>query len=112
MKKMIVFLVASSILGCAGACSGGDETNTYDEDDHVIEEGDYEVDDSGTDPSDAYSSDMTFRGYDCTEDCSGHEAGYAWAEENGITAPDDCGGNSNSFYEGCVAYAEEWDDGY
>jgi hypothetical protein len=43
----------------------------------------------------------------CTEDCSGHEAGYAWAEDNGITDPDDCSGNSGSFIEGCQAYAEE-----
>jgi hypothetical protein len=45
--------------------------------------------------------------YSCTDDCSGHEAGYNWAEENGIDDPDDCDGNSNSFIEGCRAYAEE-----
>ena len=44
---------------------------------------------------------------DCTDDCSGHEAGYQWAEGNGVTDPDDCGGNSQSFIEGCLAYAEE-----
>lgn len=53
-----------------------------------------------------YSS-PTFMRYPCTEDCSGHEAGYNWAEENGIDDPDDCGGKSNSFIEGCQAYAEE-----
>jgi hypothetical protein len=50
---------------------------------------------------------LTFKGYPCTRDCSGHEAGYEWAEENGIDDPDDCGGNSESFIEGCRAYAEE-----
>lgn len=49
----------------------------------------------------------TFRGYDCTDDCSGHEAGYKWAEENDITDEYDCDGNSNSFNEGCQAYIEE-----
>lgn len=49
----------------------------------------------------------TFMGYECTADCSGHEAGYGWAEENSISDPDDCGGNSESFEEGCRAYAEE-----
>ena len=49
----------------------------------------------------------TFNGYTCTRDCSGHEAGYEWAEENGISDPGDCGGNSSSFVEGCEAYAEE-----
>jgi hypothetical protein len=49
----------------------------------------------------------TFKEYKCTQDCSGHEAGYAWAEKKGIMDPDDCGGNSQSFIEGCRAYAEE-----
>jgi hypothetical protein len=49
----------------------------------------------------------TFRGYDCTQNCEGHEAGYSWAEQQGIDDPDDCEGNSESFIEGCRAYAEE-----
>ena len=48
-----------------------------------------------------------FNVYPCTQDCSGHQAGYRWAEENGITDPDECGGNSQSFIEGCQSYAEE-----
>ena len=50
---------------------------------------------------------QTFHDYPCTVDCSGHEAGYDWAERKGIEDPDDCGGNSNSFIEGCQAWAEE-----
>lgn len=49
----------------------------------------------------------TFYDYPCTDDCSGHDAGYEWAEEEGIDNVDDCGGNSNSFIEGCEAYVEE-----
>ncbi len=52
-------------------------------------------------------TNLEFKGSPCTEDCSGHEAGYDWASEKGITDPDDCGGNSNSFIEGCRSYAEE-----
>lgn len=37
----------------------------------------------------------------------GHDAGYEWAQEQGITDPDDCGGNSQSFIEGCEEAAEE-----
>lgn len=48
-----------------------------------------------------------FHGYPCTEDCTGHKAGYEWAEDRGISDPADCGGNSKSFIEGCRAYAEE-----
>lgn len=37
-----------------------------------------------------------------------HEAWYNRAEEKGITDPDDCWGNSNSFIEGCETYANEY----
>lgn len=53
---------------------------------------------------------LTFHGYSCTVDCSGHEAGYSWAEEHDITDKDDCPidpHNSHSFTEGCWAYADE-----
>jgi len=53
---------------------------------------------------------LQFHGYACTEDCSGHEAGYQWAEEHGINDRDDCPvdpHNSHSFTEGCWAYADE-----
>lgn len=48
-----------------------------------------------------------FHGYRCRVDCSGHQAGYRWAEEHDIRDPDDCGGKSQSFIEGCRAWAEE-----
>ena len=50
---------------------------------------------------------QSFLGYPCTVDCSGHEAGYEWAEQNGVDSAWGCGGNSNSFIEGCQAWAEE-----
>lgn len=49
----------------------------------------------------------SYAGDGCTEDCSGHEAGYQWAEARDINDPDDCGGKSWSFEEGCRAYAKE-----
>ena len=58
-------------------------------------------------PTAPFGSPLTYRGYACTDDCSGHDAGYQWAEEHGIDDPDDCSGNSESFIEGCRAYAEE-----
>jgi hypothetical protein len=51
--------------------------------------------------------DKAWNGYACTVDCSGHEAGHDWAEENAIDDTDDCNGNSNSFNEGCQEYVEE-----
>ncbi len=67
----------------------------------------YEEDECNRYVQENYSGYDTFYGYDCTEDCSGHEAGYAWAEENGIYDEYDCDGNSNSFNEGCTAYVQE-----
>jgi len=63
------------------------------------------VDDSGKRRSDL---DGTFHGFDCTDDCSGHKAGYAWARKNrlmdGSYCPED---GSQSFAEGCMAWVNE-----
>ena len=50
---------------------------------------------------------QSFYDYDCIDDCSGHEAGYEWAENNDISDIDECWGNSQSFIEGCWVYVEE-----
>ena len=67
----------------------------------------YEEDQCNEYVKENYSGYDTFHGYECTEDCSGHEAGYSWAEENDISDEYDCDGNSNSFNEGCQAYVED-----
>lgn len=54
-----------------------------------------------------YDGYLSFHGYDCSEDCSGHEAGYEWAEDNNIRDEYDCDGNSDSFIEGCRIYVQE-----
>ena len=55
----------------------------------------------------AASAQQTFGGNECTEDCSGHKAGYEWAEENNISDPAGCSANSQSFNEGCETYIED-----
>ena len=62
-------------------------------------------------PKEATARD--FYGYYCTDDCSGHQAGWNWAERNGIEDEGDCGGRSQSFIQGCWAYVEQnyGDDG-
>ena len=65
-----------------------------------------------------------FGGYECTDDCSGHKAGYEWAEARTVKSKATCEAilyrtpNRNSFYEGCLVYvddpyrgADEDDDG-
>jgi hypothetical protein len=48
-------------------------------------------------------------GYECTDDCSGHAAGYRWAEAHNIADASNCPlrGNATSFYEGCLVYVED-----
>lgn len=64
---------------------------------------------------DAAESEMAGRGYNysygCTDDCSGHEAGWQWRAENGFPVEDPSTyGNSNSFAEGAMAYEEAVDE--
>jgi len=54
----------------------------------------------------ATASADTFDGYECTDDCSGHQAGYDWAEENDIDDEDSCDTPSQSFNEGCQSFVE------
>jgi len=46
-----------------------------------------------------------FHGYRCAGDCSSHQAGYEWAAKHKIARPEDCHGTSETFIEGCWAYA-------
>ena len=54
------------------------------------------------------ASGRTFGGYDCTDDCVGHAAGYQWAEERGIEDIAECpASSSDAFYEGCLTYVDD-----
>jgi hypothetical protein len=54
------------------------------------------------------ASARTFGGYNCTDDCVGHAAGYRWAEERGIEIIGACPENrSEAFYEGCLTYVDD-----
>jgi hypothetical protein len=56
----------------------------------------------------AAAQDRTFGGYDCTDECQGHSAGYKWADKHDVDDPARCPyGNSRSFHEGCIAYTED-----
>lgn len=90
----VLFAFSLLLYGCNS--SGNSSYPDYDSN---IPIDDYDYEDEEPVTSDNWS---------CTEDCSGHEAGYEWASEQGITDPDDCGGNSDSFIEGCEAYANEY----
>ena len=78
MKKLILLLFISlSLLGC----SNSNNYSSYEEDEE-----------QGYDTGNPYSSG------------TGHYAGYEWAEEKGVSS---CGGNSQSFIEGCEEYLRQ-----
>ncbi|MBA8883018.1 hypothetical protein [Dokdonella fugitiva] len=52
-------------------------------------------------------SARVFHGHACKGDCSGHLAGYRWAEKKGIHVVARCGKKTGSFFEGCRIYAAE-----
>lgn len=54
----------------------------------------------------ATANAATFDGNTCLGDCSGHQAGYDWAEENDIDDEDSCDTSSQSFNEGCLSFVE------
>lgn len=70
----------------------------------------WESDTSSDEPEDTFveSAYVDNRGtYDCTEDCSGHSAGYDWAAENEVCDTEFDGGGSESFAEGVRQWAED-----
>jgi hypothetical protein len=51
------------------------------------------------------SGPLLFHGYACGGDCTGHQEGYSWASAHKISNPSDCRGTSETFIEGCKAFA-------
>ena len=109
-------LFVGAISGCSNSqtVSDKDETSLSDED----QADEPAVDTSEIKGGETYSayderrdeidpSPGSVGDYGCTQDCSGHHAGYRWASQHSISSVDDCGGKSWSFEEGCKAYAEE-----
>lgn len=47
----------------------------------------------------------SFLGYGCTQDCSGHIAGYEWAAVNDVNHSAQCSNQSRSFQRGCNLFA-------
>lgn len=126
MRCLVLACVLTGLLAACGGSGGGryadyDDSGDYAQDDSdarneaaeearqaVYSERGADGDGQGADTSAVDSYDVQDSGnYVCTQDCSGHEAGFAWAQENDITDESDCGGNSMSFIEGCEAFAQE-----
>lgn len=101
-----IFFGSNSLLGSSNTTSVSSDTspvNSYNYPEENIES------DQSKDNVNISDDSLEFNGYPCTVDCSGHEAGYDWAQEHGITQDDvdNYSGNSNSFMEGMQSYIDE-----
>lgn len=58
-------------------------------------------------PSGMPASYWSFGPYKCEDDCSGHRAGWDWAQKERARKASQCDGSgSNSFLEGCRYYLQ------
>lgn len=126
-QQFVLVAILSFGLGACGGGGGGgryaeyDDSADYEQDDtearseaaeearqDIYSERGADSDGAGADAEGVDAYDVEDSGdYVCTQDCSGHEAGFAWAQENDISDESDCGGNSMSFIEGCEAFARD-----
>ena len=81
--------------------SGDDEAGESSDDSDSLTEHEPFDENAARDAAEEQLASESYDGsYGCTQDCSGHEAGWRWRAENGYAAA----GNSNSFSEGGQAY--------
>jgi len=77
--------------------------------DKKVEADAYAAEDDAVATAHSEMADKTYqeeKGFmDCTEDCSGHEAGFAWAKTHEIDDDSDCHGDSDSFVKGFFDFA-------
>jgi hypothetical protein len=103
----ILFL--SFAVSACGSGSGGMADGYRSSDNEEVSEFDEDTarDDAASDLTGTTFQDVgdTSR---CTDDCGGHDAGWQWAQDNGVTDSSECTG-SGSFEDGCQAYVEELD---
>ncbi|MDO8658161.1 MAG: hypothetical protein Q7K55_05445 [Candidatus Levybacteria bacterium] len=103
---LLILLISNSSSRSSTTTNDSSATSTVNSDDYPDEDIESEQIEENIDTD---YDQLEFNGFPCTEDCSGHEAGYEWAEEKGITQDDvdNYSGNSNSFMEGMQSYVDE-----
>lgn len=123
MKIAYVFALAL-LSGCAGEASdtpASDEYSSADQSSASLLESsssseysyDYSSEEFDEDTArEEAESELASEGYDmrygCTDDCSGHSAGWDWAAQQGYGSGGS--GESQSFQEGTMAYDEAVDE--
>ena len=88
-------------VAAAGYHSSDDEAGESGDDSNGMTEREPFDEDAAREAAEEQLASESYDGsYGCTQDCSGHEAGWRWRAENGYATA----GNSNSFSEGGQAY--------
>jgi hypothetical protein len=106
MRRLKFALAGLAVLGLC-QCSSGEDPEVFDEEaESTVSRP--QAEQAAPEAVQGTTYDDQGQPYGCTSDCSGHDAGYRWADENQVLDPSDCGGNSQSFIEGCMAYAEAY----
>lgn len=105
----LLLLVCCGLAGCGGSSGCGRYDDCDDAYASIDDRAEADVEEvEPVDPADVDAYEVESSGFDdCIGDCSGHEAGAAWAQENDLADPSECGGNSDSFVAGCEAFAED-----
>jgi hypothetical protein len=107
VRQLLSFFALSIVLTACGGSSSSDGHSVYGSRSSSVEE-DFDEDAANDRAADelSYETYSTIGSpYGCLDDCSGHDAGFEWARNNGIT-DGSCYGDSQSFVEGCQAYSE------
>lgn len=104
LARPLVFATVVWLLAGCGGSGGGDSCSRHENCDYASYEPEYvEVDTADVD-----AQEVEVPTFDnCTDDCSGHDAGFIWAQDNDVTDSSECGGDSQSFIEGCEAFAQQ-----
>lgn len=110
MRLMPIVPLSLLLVGCGSSPSDydgsisdfsyGGSGYAYDEDEEDREP--FDEDAARSAAEDELASEEYDYSYGCTDDCSGHEAGWQWRAENGYT-PNSW---SQSFNEGAYAYED------
>lgn len=87
--------------GASGDAAQGDDSN------HDSEAAEEKARQKAVDELEDQTYEDVMGSSECTEDCSGHNAGWEWAKKKDIIDADECSGDSDSFIAGCKAYADE-----
>ncbi len=98
--SIIVIIIIFILIGSLNSSDEGQVSNTVD---YSNSYSNYSVQNEDNE----YGDNTTIEPENPYNDGTGHSAGYEWAQENNVSS---CGGNSNSFIEGCEEYLAQQEE--